>query len=51
MGCIHSTSSVRMKKLKEVGGSPIKAKPEVHPEILELAEVSQKPAAQHMANS
>lgn len=40
MGCIHSTSSVRMKKLKEVGGSPIKAKPEVHPEILELAELA-----------
>lgn len=38
MGCVHS--SVRMQKLKEVGGSPIKAKSEVHPEILELTELS-----------
>lgn len=38
MGCVHS--SVRMQKLKEVGGSPIKAKSEGHVEILELGELS-----------
>lgn len=38
MGCVHS--SVRMQKLKEVGGSPVKTKSDVHPEILELTELS-----------
>lgn len=43
MGCIHSTSTDRMKKYghaTDTGGIPIKADPEVHPEILQLAEVS-----------
>lgn len=43
MGCIHSTSTDRMKKYghtTDTGGIPIKADPEVHPEILQLAQVS-----------
>ncbi|XP_042357261.1 tensin-2-like isoform X2 [Plectropomus leopardus] len=43
MGCIHSTSAVRMKKHgpdTDTGGIPIKADPEVHPEILQLAELA-----------
>ncbi|KAG8007511.1 Tensin-2 [Nibea albiflora] len=43
MGCIHSTSTGRMKKHgpdTETGGIPIKAEPEVHPEILQLAELA-----------
>lgn len=43
MGCIHSTSTDSMKKYghaADTGGIPIKADPEVHPEILQLAEVS-----------
>ncbi|XP_029990735.1 tensin-2-like isoform X2 [Sphaeramia orbicularis] len=41
MGCIHSTSTGRMKKLgPDTGGSPIKENPEVHPEILQLAELA-----------
>ncbi|XP_041638256.1 tensin-2-like isoform X2 [Cheilinus undulatus] len=42
MGCIHSTSS-RIKKHGpgvETGGSPVKTEPEVHPEILQLAELA-----------
>lgn len=43
MGCIHSTSAGRMKKYgpdTDTGGIPIKADPEVHPEILQLAELA-----------
>lgn len=41
MGCIHSTSTGRIKKHgADAGGIPVKADPEVHPEILQLAEVS-----------
>ncbi|XP_018533180.1 tensin-2 isoform X3 [Lates calcarifer] len=43
MGCIHSTSVGRMKKHglgTDTGGIPIKADPEVHPEILQLAELA-----------
>ncbi|XP_053171080.1 tensin-2-like [Scomber japonicus] len=40
MGCIHSTSTDRLKKHgPDTGGIPIKA-PEVHPEILQLAELA-----------
>lgn len=44
MGCVHSTSTGRMRKhgpVADTGGVPAKAGPEVHPEILQLAEVSQ----------
>ncbi len=43
MGCIHSSAG-RVKKHgsdTDTGGIPIKADPEVHPEILQLAEVSE----------
>ncbi|XP_033483061.2 tensin-2-like isoform X1 [Epinephelus lanceolatus] len=43
MGCIHSTSAGRMKihgPDTDTGGIPIKADPEVHPEILQLAELA-----------
>ncbi|XP_059185686.1 tensin-2-like [Centropristis striata] len=43
MGCIHSTSAGRMKTHRpdtDAGGIPIKADPEVHPEILQLAELA-----------
>ncbi|XP_029358595.1 tensin-2-like isoform X2 [Echeneis naucrates] len=43
MGCIHSTGSGRMTKLgvgTDAGGIPIKADPEVHPEILQLTELA-----------
>ncbi|XP_049894855.1 tensin-2-like isoform X2 [Epinephelus moara] len=43
MGCIHSTSTGRMKVHgpdTDTGGIPIKADPEVHPEILQLAELA-----------
>ncbi|XP_071349053.1 tensin-2-like isoform X2 [Trachinotus anak] len=43
MGCIHSRSTGRMKKHglgTDTGGIPIKADPEVHPEILRLAELA-----------
>ncbi|XP_023279291.1 tensin-2-like isoform X2 [Seriola lalandi dorsalis] len=43
MGCIHSTSTGRMKNHglgTDAGGIPIKADPEVHPEILQLAELT-----------
>ncbi|XP_044036465.1 tensin-2-like isoform X2 [Siniperca chuatsi] len=43
MGCIHSTSTGRMKKQgphTDTGGIPIKADPEVHPEILQLAQLA-----------
>ncbi|XP_051271635.1 tensin-2 isoform X4 [Dicentrarchus labrax] len=43
MGCIHSTSTGRMKKHgpdTDTGGIPLKADPEVHPEILQLAELA-----------
>ncbi|KAL7407364.1 hypothetical protein ABVT39_007399 [Epinephelus coioides] len=43
MGCIHSTSTGRMKihgPDTDTGGIPIKADPEVHPEILQLAELA-----------
>ncbi|XP_044204217.1 tensin-2-like isoform X2 [Thunnus albacares] len=40
MGCIHSTSTGRLKKHgPDAGGIPVKA-PEVHPEILQLAELA-----------
>ncbi|XP_074485774.1 tensin-2-like isoform X1 [Sebastes fasciatus] len=42
MGCIHSMSAGRMKTHgadTDTGGIPIKADPEVHPEILQLAEL------------
>lgn len=44
MGCIHSTSTGRMEKHgpdTDPGGIPLQADPEVHPEILQLADVSQ----------
>lgn len=44
MGCVHSTGPGRMKKQgagADAGGVPVKADPEVHPEILQLAEVSE----------
>lgn len=44
MGCVQSTSTGRMKNrgpVADTGGVPVKADPEVHPEILQLAEVSQ----------
>ncbi|XP_040890001.1 tensin-2-like isoform X2 [Toxotes jaculatrix] len=44
MGCIHSTSADRMKKHglgTDSGGIPVKAEPEVHPEILQLAELTE----------
>lgn len=44
MGCIHSTSTVGIQKHAhdtETGGIPVKADPEVPPEILQLAEVSE----------
>ncbi|XP_005731400.1 tensin-2 isoform X2 [Pundamilia nyererei] len=43
MGCIHSTSTVGIQKHAhdtETGGIPVKADPEVPPEILQLAELS-----------
>ncbi|XP_029287903.1 tensin-2-like isoform X2 [Cottoperca gobio] len=43
MGCIHSKSASRMRKHgpdTDTGGIPIKADPEVHPEILQLAELA-----------
>ncbi|XP_026162890.1 tensin-2-like isoform X2 [Mastacembelus armatus] len=43
MGCIHSTSADRMKKHglgTDKGGIPLKTEPEVHPEILHLAELT-----------
>ncbi|XP_070698226.1 tensin-2-like isoform X2 [Pempheris klunzingeri] len=43
MGCIHSTSTGGMKKPgpgTDPGGIPIKAEPEVHPEIIQLAELA-----------
>ncbi|XP_026205148.1 tensin-2-like isoform X2 [Anabas testudineus] len=43
MGCIHSTSTDSMKKHghgSDTGGIPVKANPEVHPEILQLAELA-----------
>uniref|UniRef100_A0A3P9DPT9 Tensin-2 n=1 Tax=Maylandia zebra TaxID=106582 RepID=A0A3P9DPT9_9CICH len=43
MGCIHSTSTVGIQKHAhdtETGGIPVKADPEVPPEILQLAEVT-----------
>ncbi|XP_030584850.1 tensin-2-like isoform X2 [Archocentrus centrarchus] len=43
MGCIHSTSTVRIKNHgsdSETGGIPTKVDPEVSPEILQLAELS-----------
>ncbi|KAJ4927306.1 hypothetical protein JOQ06_015039 [Pogonophryne albipinna] len=42
MGCIHSTGAGRMKNSgpsTDTGGIPIKADPEVHPEIFQLAEL------------
>ncbi|KAM3620946.1 uncharacterized protein V6R79_003955 [Siganus canaliculatus] len=42
MGCIHSTGPGRMKKQEcdsDAGGTPIKAEPELHPEILQLSEL------------
>lgn len=45
MGCIHSASTGNMKKHgpdTDTGGTPIKADPEVHPELLQIAEVSQQ---------
>lgn len=45
MGCIHSTSTGTMKKHgpdTDAGGVPMKADPEVPPEILQLAEVSEQ---------
>ncbi|XP_028432042.1 tensin-2 isoform X1 [Perca flavescens] len=43
MGCIHSASAGRMKthgRDTDTGGIPIKAEPEVHPGILQLAELA-----------
>ncbi|KAI4827713.1 hypothetical protein KUCAC02_031086 [Chaenocephalus aceratus] len=43
MGCIHSTGAGRMKNSgpsTDTGGIPIKADPEVHPEIFQLAELA-----------
>ncbi|CAJ1051601.1 tensin-2-like isoform X1 [Xyrichtys novacula] len=43
MGCIHSKSSGRMKKQgpdMDPGGIPLKTDPEMHPEILQLAELA-----------
>nr|XP_046240257.1 tensin-2-like isoform X2 [Scatophagus argus] len=43
MGCIHSTSTGRMEKHgpdADTGGIPIKANPELHSEILQLAELA-----------
>uniref|UniRef100_UPI0037E8BEF9 tensin-2-like n=1 Tax=Semicossyphus pulcher TaxID=241346 RepID=UPI0037E8BEF9 len=43
MGCVHSTSTSRIKKPgpgTEPGGIPMKVDPEVHPEILQLAELA-----------
>ncbi|XP_022058641.2 tensin-2-like isoform X1 [Acanthochromis polyacanthus] len=41
MGCIHSTSTGRIKKPdRGAEGIPIKADPELHPEILQLAELA-----------
>ncbi|KAF7656168.1 hypothetical protein LDENG_00045750 [Lucifuga dentata] len=42
MGCIHSTRIHSMKKHgadTDTGGVPKKAEPEVHPELLQLAEL------------
>lgn len=42
MGCLHSTGTGRIKKRglsTDPGGIPITTEPEVHPEILQLAEV------------
>ncbi|XP_036958238.1 tensin-2-like isoform X2 [Acanthopagrus latus] len=43
MGCVQSTSTGRMKNrgpVADTGGVPVKADPEVHPEILQLAELA-----------
>ncbi|XP_039971796.1 tensin-3-like isoform X3 [Xiphias gladius] len=43
MGCIHSTRAGRIKKRglgADTGGIPIKADPEVHPEILQLTKLA-----------
>lgn len=43
MGCVHSKSVGGIKKSGpdvDPGGTPSEAEPEVHPEILQLTEVS-----------
>ncbi|XP_060898076.1 tensin-2-like isoform X2 [Labrus mixtus] len=50
MGCIHSTSSSRKKThgpSMDPGGVPIKADPDVHPEIIQLAELAKGGAGSH----